>query len=857
VTLSTTALQALRRAAPGVQLISDPVELLTYEIDAGMDRGVPDAVAFPRSAADVAAIVHWAGANGVPIVARGAGTGLSGGAVAAHGGLIVCFAHMKRLVEIDPAQRRAVVQPGLINAELDLAARAHGLAYPPDPASGQASTLGGNLAENAGGPHCFKYGVTRNYVTELQVALADGRLVRLGGAAADIPEYEFIGVLIGNEGTLGLITEARLSLLPQTTHYKTLITTFDTVEEACQAVSAIIAAGLVPAALEMIEHKLIGIIEAYAHAGLPIEAEAALVIEVDGYPESVTEQMDEIVDILQANGARSLQVAQSDEQRAQIWKARKSVGGAVARLAPAYCSLDATVPRSRLAETLHALNAVSDAAGLRVGYVMHAGDGNLHPQVLIDDPTDAALVAHVLDTARQMMAVCANLGGSITGEHGVGIEKRPFMTLMYGAAELAAMQDIKAVFDPAGLLNPGKIFPEPLPAQPASKTAPSAPPSVRPAYCAPASAIEAAEALHDWAHDCPPGGVRIRGGGTQSSWLPPAGALLSSEALRGISTYAPADLYVVAKAGTPLADLQAELSRNGVWVPLVSPWPTATVGGIISTNLNAPLRMRYGYGAIRDQMLAATVVLPDGTLVHAGRPLVKNVAGYDLAQLFVGAQGTLGFLVDVTLKLSALPRQRRTLAFPVQDLAQAQTWAARLLRLGLVASALLLCRNEAVPKVPAPYVLIYTAEGWPGDVNAEIAAVQRVLGAEAGQGRTLSESGSAFWATWLAAAGDDGVIMRAGVAPKDVTMLLNNAALAGVDWLADLASGLVYLRGVPAIQAVQRVAGDLGGYACILRAPAGPPVAVTAYHPDTWELMAALKARWDPAGYLNPGAMGV
>ena len=448
VTLSTSALQALRQAAPGVQLISDPVELLTYEIDAGIDRGMPDAVAFPRSAADVTAIVRWAGANAVPIVARGAGTGLSGGAVAARGGLIVCFAHMKQLVELDPGQRRAVVQPGMINLELDRAARAQGMAYPPDPASGLTSTIGGNVAENAGGPHCFKYGVTRNYVAGLQVALADGRLVRLGGAAADYPEYEFIGVLTGNEGTLGLITEARLALLPQTTHFKTLITTFDTVEDACQAVSALIAAGLVPAALEMIEHKLIGIVEAYAHAGLPVDAAAALVIEVDGYPESVAEQMDEIVAILQVNRARSWQVAQSDEQRAQIWKARKSVGGAVARLAPAYLSLDATVPRSRLAETLHALNAVSDAAGVRVGYVMHAGDGNMHPQLLIDDPSDAALVAHVMDTAHQMMAVCANLGGSITGEHGVGIEKRPFMTLMYGPAELGAMLDIKAVFDP-------------------------------------------------------------------------------------------------------------------------------------------------------------------------------------------------------------------------------------------------------------------------------------------------------------------------------------------------------------------------------------------------------------------------
>ena len=276
------------------QVITDPVELMTYERDASLDRGVPQAAVFPRTTADVVKIVRWAMETNTPIVARGAGTGLSGGAVAEHGGVIVCFSRMNRIIEFDEIGRSVVVEPGVVNLVLDEVVKANGLYYPPDPASGRTATTGGNIAENAGGPHCFKYGVTTNYITGLEVVLADGQVVRLGGRALDYPELDFVGLMTGNEGTLCIITEASARLLRNTLAIRTALASFDSVEAAGEAVSAVIAAGLTPATMEMMDQKIMRILEDYTHAGLPVEAGAALIIEADGYPESVAPQMEEI-----------------------------------------------------------------------------------------------------------------------------------------------------------------------------------------------------------------------------------------------------------------------------------------------------------------------------------------------------------------------------------------------------------------------------------------------------------------------------------------------------------------------------------------------------------------------------------
>src|SRR5438034_2377416 len=458
-------LRSLKTLLPPVRVFTDQASLISYEVDAGMDRGRPEGVVFPHSVRDVVGVVRWADKHTVPLIARGAGTGLSGGAVADRGGIIVEFAHMKRILEIDERGRSAVVEPAVINLALDEQVKLMGMYFPPDPASQRASTVGGNVAENSGGPHCLKYGVTSNYVQGLDVVLADGRHVHIGGRALDYPEYDLCGLLTGSEGMLALITAITVRLVRNPPAIKTLLAVFDSVEQAGRGVSAVIAAGLVPATMEMMDQNIIQIIEPFAHAGLPTEAQAILIIDVDGYPASLDRQVDDVAQLLQAHGARNLRISTSAEERNQIWFARKSAAGAIARLAPAYYTVDITVPRSRLTETLFEVNQVCERYGLRVGYVFHAGDGNLHPLILITDPEDRDLLDRVHSAGREVVELAVSKGGSLSGEHGVGIEKRQYMSLMFNNAELSAMRDVKEIFDPNNVLNPGKVFP--LPSQPA------------------------------------------------------------------------------------------------------------------------------------------------------------------------------------------------------------------------------------------------------------------------------------------------------------------------------------------------------------------------------------------------------
>jgi D-lactate dehydrogenase (cytochrome) len=832
----------LARVLPAGRVATEAVTLIGYEFDAGIDRARPDAVVFPQNVNEVVAIVHWAASHDMPLVARGAGTGLSGGAVAERGGVIVQFSKMTQLRDFDSVGRSAVVEPGMINLDFDKLAKRHQLYYPPDPSSGRTSTIGGNIAENSGGPHCFKYGVTTNYVSGVDVVLADGRVARFGGRALDYPEYDFCGLINGSEGTLGIVTAAYLRLLRNPPAVRTLMAAFPSVELAGDAVSAVIARGLVPATLEMMDQKMMQIIEEFTHAGLPTTSGAALIVEVDGYPDSVGPQIDEIGAILEQQGATQLRIATSDKERDLIWYGRKMAVGAMSRLAPSYYLVDVTVPRSKLGATLAGVNQICDRLDLRVGYVFHAGDGNLHPLILIERPGDAELMERVHKAGHAIVELCVAFEGSITGEHGVGIEKRAYMPLMYTTAELDAMRTIKQVFDPTNILNPGKILPEreagvvqPTPAKPLASNGRD--------LLQPSTAHEVAEVL--LMASSADQSVRIRGGGSKSFGLAPCDLTLSTSALHGISRYARDDLYVTVGAGTPLLALQAELAAERMMVPLVAPWPTATVGGTVATGLNAPLRMRYG--AIRDLLLATTVALADGCVIHAGRPVVKNVAGYDMPKLFAGSFGTLGVLCDLTLRLVPLPRAQASLVVPVADLAQGLQLGRRLLPICLNASALLLLQTEA----GGPLTLIYTAEGPERDVADELHDVRAVLstaGVPCEQRNDLL--GSTQWATWLAAASN---VVRVGVAAKDLPLLLGGVAaplMAGNGFIADFANGMAYLANVD-LALVQRMAAVLHGYAV-------PVVGqVTGYTPDSFGLMQRLRAEWGAAGRLNPGAFVV
>lgn len=846
-------LKTLAALFPKHQLTLNPVEMITYEVDAGFDRGRPDAVFFPESAQDVVKLMQWADSANIPLVARGAGTGLSGGAVPEHGGVVISFARMNRVLDFDTRGRSAAVEVGVVNLKFDALVKEAGLYYPPDPSSGRSSVIGGNLGENAGGPHCFKYGVTTNYITGLEVVLANGRLVRLGGRALDYPEYDLTGLVVGSEGTLAVATRAYTRLIRNPPGVKTMMVAFNSEEEAGQAVSAVIAAGLVPATLEMMDQRIMRIVESYAPVGLPIDAKAALIVEVDGYAESLDTQMAEISDILERHGAFDLRIAQSEAERAQIWYGRKSAAGSLARLAPNFYLVDITVPRSRLAHTLAAVNQVCDHYGLILGHVFHAGDGNLHPCISFD-ARNREEMEKVFAACEAIVKICVESGGSITGEHGVGIEKRAYMPMMYNGAELAAMTEIKAIFDPKTLLNPGKIFPPDLPA-PHYET------PVMPAgeSFAPTSAQEAAAALVALSQ----AGKRVRIGSAPNGDRRGADFWLSSAGFNGITKFALEDLYVTVGAGTPLADLQSFLAEQQMQAPLASPWADTTIGGLMATNLNAPQRLRYG--ALRDLVMATTVALPDGRVIRAGRAVVKNVAGYDLPKLFIGSHGTLGLITDVTLKLSPLPRAKRTFALPAADLAQGLAWAAATVPVWLAMSSVVLSSGVDLPgEGDAPYALLFTMEGLNEDLAAEEAALRSALAAAGAPSLIELPSHHApdEWARFLRSGGDSATLVRIGLPPgrvADYWKQLPAAIQAQAAWCVDAGNHLLYARVdldadtlASWLATVRKPALALGGYAVVIETPHSD-LDRWGYLPDGLDLMRAIKRRWDVNGILNPG----
>ena len=440
-------------------VLSDPEELLVYESDGlTLFRALADFVVFPTSAEQVAAVVRLANRESMPFVARGAGTGLSGGCLPAEGGLVISMMRMNRVLEVDYDNQIAVVEPGLVNLHLSWAVGPRGFYYAPDPSSQQACTIGGNIANNSGGPHTLKYGVTVNHVLGLEVVLPDGEIVWLGGKTRDALGYDLAGVFVGSEGTFGIATKIVVRILKKPQAVKTVLAVFDRIEQASAAVSAIIAAGLVPAAVEMIDQLTIQAVEDAFGCGYPRDAAAALLIELDGLAVGMPAQADRIVAACREAGAREVRAAADEAERQLLWKGRKSAFGAYGRVSPAYMVMDGVIPRTKLPYVLSRVNEIVAAHGLRVGNVFHAGDGNLHPNILYD-PRTPGEEARVVAAGAEIMKVCAEVGGSISGEHGIGLEKADFMPFIFSPADLALMQRLKDAFNPRGLCNPGKVFP--------------------------------------------------------------------------------------------------------------------------------------------------------------------------------------------------------------------------------------------------------------------------------------------------------------------------------------------------------------------------------------------------------------
>lgn len=438
-------------------------DLTAYECDGfTLQKGMPRAVVFPAATEHVSDIVKFLNKQDIPYIARGAGTGLSGGAIPFGGEVIISLVRMKKMLEVDLENRQAVVQPGFVNLKLTQSISDKGYYYAPDPSSQYACTIGGNVAENAGGAHCLKYGVTTNHILGLEVVLPNGDVINIGdGGIPDAPGYDLMGLLTGSEGTMGIVTTITVRILKNPQAKQTVLAYFHDVEDGSQAVSDIISAGIVPAALEMMDKTAIEAVEAAAFpVGHPKDLEALLLIEVDGISAGIDDQIEEILTVCKQRNVREVKVARSEDERALWWANRKTGFGAMGAISPDYLVQDGVIPRSTLPDVLRKINQASKDSGLRIANIFHAGDGNLHPLILFDarKPGETELAQKA---GTECLKACADVGGSITGEHGVGIEKKEEMRFVFTDEEIEAQTDIRAVFNPNDLLNPGKLFPNP------------------------------------------------------------------------------------------------------------------------------------------------------------------------------------------------------------------------------------------------------------------------------------------------------------------------------------------------------------------------------------------------------------
>ena len=459
MTPSFPAAAELRSRFPGLELLTSPEELIPYSFDGtAAYQAMPGAVAFAKTTAEVVALVKFCGEKGLPLVTRGSGTGLSGGSLPVPGCLVLCLAKMNRILEVDAANLTLRAEAGAVTAEVAKAAEGAGLFYPPDPGSMKISTIGGNVAENSGGLRGLKYGVTRDYVMGLEVVLADGEVIFTGNKCVkDVAGYTLRDLFIGSEGTLGIITQVLLKLIPKPAARKTLLAVYDSMEAAAETVSAIIAAQIIPCTLEFLDRVTIGCVEDYAHVGLPREAAAVLLIETDGHAAAVADEARTMAELAKRHGAIRVELAETEAQAASLMTARRSAFSALARVAPTTILEDATVPRSELAKMVAFIRQVADRHRLRVGTFGHMGDGNLHPTFLTNE-RDAEEMHRVELAMQEIFDKAVELGGTITGEHGVGIAKKAFLKRALPEGNLAAMRRMKRAFDPQNLLNPGKIF---------------------------------------------------------------------------------------------------------------------------------------------------------------------------------------------------------------------------------------------------------------------------------------------------------------------------------------------------------------------------------------------------------------
>lgn len=838
----------LRPALPAGAVLAEPLQLALYSYDGTVYEGQPDLVVLPETTDQVAAVVKAAHALGVPVVARGAATSLSGGPVPVQGGLVVSFSRMDRVLELDYANQRAVVQPGVINQDLQGLVARRGYFYAPDPASQSVCTLGGNVGENSGGPHCLKYGVTANHILGVELVLPDGKVLRAGGKALDWPGYDLPGLIVGHEGTFGLVTEITCRLMPLPEKVVTMLAIFDSLPAASQTVSDIIAAGIIPATLEMMDNPMLRAVESALQAGYPLEAGAVLIIELDGLAAGLEEPAEHVRDIVNRNGATELRIAADEAERLRLWKGRKGAFGAVVNIAPSKICTDISVPRTKLPETLAAVMAIGERHGVPIANVFHAGDGNLHPLVLFD-PREPGIAEKVAAVDAEITQLALAQGGVLTGEHGIGCCKRKHMTRMFGPDELRTMARVREAFDPAGRFNPGKVLPEPAEVE------------AKPAHETPATLRELSGFLA--AANVEGRRIVLRGHCTKSPAPPEGAAVCSLSGLNGVVNFDHENLTIIVQAGITFPALDAVLAERGQMLPLRPRFGSqATLGGALATSDSGPCRLLYG--GPRDLVTGLRAVLPGGAVVAFGSTCMKNVAGYAVEKLLLGSRGTLAALAEVTLRTLPRPAARRALALALEAPGQAEKLLTALLASPLRPAALELLNGPAAQ-------LAGLGEGWRLVVGLEgfrpeIAATQARLGElsrEQGLPAWQAVEGDyeALWArvTDLGQTpGTGGAVLRASVPLATVAAVTAN--LAGLPATLPLRAapglGLVHVALPSEVEPaayqheVQALLTPHGGVTSWL-APT-PERTVTALSEVTRDLSLRLKNALDPNGVLPP-----
>jgi len=716
----------LRRTLPADAVLDDPLQLSLYGYDGTLYEGNPQLVILPETARQVATAAKVCYDAGLPLVPRGAATSLSGGPVPLRGGAVVAFTRMDRVIELDYANRRAVVQPGVVNLDLQNVLATNGYFYAPDPASQCVCTIGGNVGENSGGPHCLKYGVTANHVLGLEMVLPDGRLLRTGGESLDSPGYDLTGIIVGSEGTFGLVTEITCRIMPMPEDVVTMLAVFDSLDAASQAVSDIIAEGIIPATLEMMDNAMIQAVEKHLHAGYPLDAEAVLIIELDGLKSSLEKQIKQIELACQRNGVRSFQIAQDEEERALLWKGRKGAFGAVVNIAPSKICTDISVPRSELPKVLAEVMAIGRKWDIPITNVFHAGDGNLHPLVLFD-PRDEEQVRRAKAADQEITKLGVRQGGVLTGEHGIGCGKREYMAYMFAPAELRLMWRIKEAFDPKGLCNPDKVLPEKeeipkeqpqaLPQGTFDEVCPQIAPRSEESRVQPADqdALRNILALADRE------GRRLllRGAGTKSRPAPQGVAVVETRRLNRVISHDPENLTITVECGVALPEVDEVVASHGQMLPCrPRAAGRATLGGIIATNDSGPHRLLYG--GPRDLLTGIKTALPNGEIVRFGSSCVKNVAGYAVEKPFIGSHGSLGAILELTFRTLPRPETFCTLALSVDSPSSAIPFFAELFQSALRPAAVELLNPSAariVGQASSQWCLLVALEGFAADAD--------------------------------------------------------------------------------------------------------------------------------------------